>query len=50
MDDIDSMGAAATAEALAHDWKVTIAICDEGGHLMWLRRLEGAAPISSYIA
>ena len=50
MDDVDSMGAAATAEALANDWKVAIAICDEGGHIMWLRRLEGAAPISSYIA
>ncbi|MGA0791816.1 MAG: heme-binding protein, partial [Burkholderiaceae bacterium] len=50
MDDVDAMGAAATAEALANNWKVAIAICDEGGHLMWLRRLEGAAPISSYIA
>ena len=50
MDDVDAMGAAATAEALTNNWKVTIAICDEGGHLMWLRRLESATPISSYIA
>ncbi len=50
MDDVEAMGAAATAEALANAWKVAIAICDEGGHLIWLRRLEGAAPIASYIA
>jgi uncharacterized protein GlcG (DUF336 family) len=28
---------------------VTIAIVDDGGHLLWLQRLDGAAPISSYI-
>lgn len=50
LDDVDAMGAAATAEALANGWRVAIAICDEGGHLIWLRRLEGAPPISSYIA
>ena len=31
-------------------WAVTIAICDDGGHLLWLQRLDGAAPISAHIA
>jgi uncharacterized protein GlcG (DUF336 family) len=27
-----------------------ISIVDDGGHLLWLQRLDGAAPISSHIA
>ncbi|MEK9812984.1 MAG: heme-binding protein, partial [Bordetella sp.] len=49
-EDAETIGLAAIKEAHANQWKVTIAICDEGGHLMWLRRLDGASPISSYIA
>ena len=41
---------AAEAEALANAWPVTIAIVDDGGHLLWLQRLDGAAPISAHIA
>lgn len=41
--------AAATAEALANNWAVAIAVCDDGGHLLALARLDGTAPISSYI-
>jgi glc operon protein GlcG len=48
--DVKSMAAAAEAEALANQWIVTIAIVDDGGHLLWLQRLDGAAPISSHIA
>jgi uncharacterized protein GlcG (DUF336 family) len=33
-----------------NQWNVTIAIVDEGGHLLALQRLDGAPPISSYIA
>lgn len=44
------MAAAAEAEALKHQWAVTFAIVDDGGHLLWLQRLDGAAPISSHIA
>jgi uncharacterized protein GlcG (DUF336 family) len=50
IDDVKRIGAAAEAEALAHRWNVTIAIVDDGGHLLWLLRLDGAAPVSSYIA
>ncbi len=44
------MAAAAEAEATQHGWAVTIAIVDDGGHLLWLQRLDGAAPISAEIA
>jgi uncharacterized protein GlcG (DUF336 family) len=29
---------------------VTISIVDDGGHLLWLQRLDGAAPVSAHIA
>ncbi|MEK8050364.1 heme-binding protein [Ideonella sp. DXS22W] len=50
LDDARAMAQAAEREALAHQWAVTIAIVDDGGHLLWLQRLDGAAPISSQIA
>jgi glc operon protein GlcG len=42
--------AAAEAEARAHQWAVTIAVVDDGGHLLWLQRLDGAPPVSAHIA
>ena len=48
--DVKKIAAAAEAEALANNWAVSIAICDDGGHLLWLQRLDGAAPLSSHIA
>ena len=48
--DIKAIAAAAEAEALKNRWAVTIAIVDDGGHLLWLQRLDGAAPISAHIA
>jgi glc operon protein GlcG len=50
LEDVKKIAAAAEAEALANKWAVVISIVDEGGHLMWLQRLDGVAPISSYIA
>lgn len=49
-DDARRMAAAAEAEASRNHWAVTIAIVDDGGHLLWLQRLDGAAPISAQIA
>lgn len=49
-DDARRIAAAAEAEALGHQWAVTIAVVDDGGHLLWLQRLDGAAPISTEIA
>lgn len=48
--DLKAIAAAAEAEALKNQWAVTIAIVDAGGHLLWLQRLDGAAPISAHIA
>ncbi len=48
--DVKRIAAAAEAEALAHQWNVTIAIVDDGGHLLALQRLDGAAPVSAHIA
>ena len=48
--DVQTIAAAAIEEAAKNNWPVTIAIVDDGGHLLWLQRLDGAAPISSHIA
>jgi uncharacterized protein GlcG (DUF336 family) len=50
LDDVKAIAAASEAEATRNNWAVTIAIVDAGGHLLWLQRLDGAAPISSEIA
>lgn len=49
-EDVKRIAAAAETEALRNGWAVTIAIVDDGGHLLALQRLDGAAPISSHIA
>jgi len=48
--DVKAVAAAAEAEALKNHWAVSIAIVDDGGHLLWLQRLDGAPPISAHIA
>ena len=50
LEDVKKIAAAAEAEALKNNWAVTIAIVDDGGHLLWLQRMDGVAPISSHIA
>jgi glc operon protein GlcG len=50
LNDLKKMAAACEAEALANQWAVTFAIVDDGGHLLWVQRLDGAPPISSHIA
>lgn len=50
LSDVRAIAQAAEAEALAQQWAVTIAIVDDGGHLLWLQRLDGAAAISAHIA
>ncbi|SFP35498.1 heme-binding protein [Pseudomonas borbori] len=41
---------AARAEAQQHNWAVSIAVVDDGGHPLALERLDGCAPIGAYIA
>ena len=48
--DVKKIAAAAEAEALSNQWAVSIAIVDDGGHLLHLSRLDGAAPLSSHMA
>ena len=48
--DVVAVSAGAESEAIKNNWAVTIAIVDDGGHLLSLRRLDGAAPISAHIA
>lgn len=50
LDDVKKIAAAAEAEAKANNWAVTIAIVDDGGHPLWLQRLDGAAPMSAHVA
>lgn len=48
-EDVKKIAAAAEAEARRNNWAVTVAIVDDGGHLLWLQRLDGAAPASAHI-
>ena len=48
--DLKTLAAAAEAEAIQNQWAVTIAVVDDGGHLLWLQRLDGAPAISAHIA
>lgn len=50
LEDVESILAAAKAEALRNAWAVSIAVVDDGGHLLGQLRLDGAAPISASIA
>ena len=48
--DLKLIASAAEAEAVKINWAVSFAIVDDGGHLLWFQRLDGAAPISAHIA
>ena len=48
--EVRAVVAAAEAEALKQQWAMTIAVVDDGGHLLHLHRMDGAAPVSAHIA
>ena len=50
LEDAKKIVAAAEAEASSHQWNVVIAVCDDGGHLLLLQRMDGVAPVSAAIA
>ena len=50
LEDCKKIGAACEAEARKNNWNVVIAILDDGGHLMWLARMDGATPANAEIA
>lgn len=50
LSDVNQLLDAAQKEADANGWAITVAVADAGGHLLGLRRLDGAAPFSAGIA
>jgi uncharacterized protein GlcG (DUF336 family) len=46
--DAKQIAAAAEAEALKNNWRVTIAVLDDGGNLLFLQRLDDA-PLGSIV-
>jgi uncharacterized protein GlcG (DUF336 family) len=50
IDDVQTILTAARAEAEKNNWGVTIAVSDDGGHILGLLRLDSAPAMSSYIA
>lgn len=48
--DVKKILAAAEQFALDHNWAVSIAVADDGGHLLGLLRLDGAAPLTVQVA
>ena len=45
--DVTKILEAARAEAWTHHWAVSIAVVDDGGHLLGMYRLDGAPPMSA---
>lgn len=50
LEDAKRVAAAARVAAEAEGWNVVIAVTDEGGHLMYLERMDGTQPASAVIA
>jgi len=48
--DCERIAAAALAEARRNKWIVSIAILDDGGHLLHFARMDGATPASAAIS
>ena len=48
--DVKTMMAACMAEAARHNWKVTVAIVDDGGFMLHLDRMDGAAVTTAEVA
>ena len=48
--DLKKIAAACEAEAVKNKWNVVIAILDDGGHLLWFERMDGATPANAQIA
>jgi len=50
LEDAKRVAAAARAEAEKNGWAIVIAVVDDGGHLMYLERMDGTQKASSRIA
>jgi uncharacterized protein GlcG (DUF336 family) len=49
-EDCEKIQAAARAEAVKNQWNVTVAIVDDGGHLLSLARMDNTGPVTAEIA
>jgi len=49
-EDCERIAKGAVAEAARNNWKVAIAILDDGGHLLHFVRMDGATPANARIA
>jgi len=50
LSDLKKIAAACEAEAVKNKWDVVISILDDGGHLLWLQRMDGATPFNAQVA
>jgi uncharacterized protein GlcG (DUF336 family) len=50
LDDAKKIAAAARVEADRNNWKVVIAVVDDGGHLIYLERADGTQKAASVVA
>jgi uncharacterized protein GlcG (DUF336 family) len=50
LDDCRKIAAGAQAEAKRNNWIVAVAILDDGGHLLYFERADGATPANAEIA
>jgi uncharacterized protein GlcG (DUF336 family) len=50
LEDCRKITAACEAEAKKNKWIVSIAVLDDGGHVLMLTRMDGAAPVTAQIA
>jgi uncharacterized protein GlcG (DUF336 family) len=48
--DVHKMVAACKQEAERNNWKVSIAVVDDGGYLLHLDRMDGAGPLTAEVA
>jgi glc operon protein GlcG len=49
-EDCDRIYAACKAEAVRNKWNVTVAIVDDGGHVLLVKRMDATAPVTAEIA
>ena len=49
-EDVSKILQASQQFAKDNNWAVTISVVDDGGHLLGLLRLDGAAPVTTYIS
>jgi uncharacterized protein GlcG (DUF336 family) len=47
---VKKIAAGCETEAIRNKWNVVISVLDDGGHLLWLQRMDGATPFNAQVA